>query len=120
MQTKTESAEVLYADDRIVTIDAADIADLTGAAAVNPRRRIRVCGALTDVAMSWARKSARGRLPTRKTGALSEAGMIGTRAVLIWRASCPEMGLQRSLSPHRKPHAATPVASIRRANFAIL
>src|SRR5580704_9266068 len=43
METKTESAEVLYADERIVTIDAADIADLAGAAAVNPRRRIRVC-----------------------------------------------------------------------------
>lgn len=43
MRTKTESAEVLYADDRIVTVDSAGIADLKRAAENNERRRIRLC-----------------------------------------------------------------------------
>jgi len=40
---RTENAEVLYADDRIVTIDAAAITDLKRAAEGNARKRIRVC-----------------------------------------------------------------------------
>jgi cupin fold WbuC family metalloprotein len=43
MRTKTESAEVLYAEERIVTVDAAAIATLAEAANRNPRRRIRLC-----------------------------------------------------------------------------
>jgi len=43
MRTKRESAEVLYADDRIVTVDAAAIADLKRAAEGNERKRIRIC-----------------------------------------------------------------------------
>jgi len=43
MRTKTESAEVLYADNRIVTVDSAAVADLKRAAANNERRRIRLC-----------------------------------------------------------------------------
>jgi cupin fold WbuC family metalloprotein len=40
---RTENAEVLYADDRIVTVDAALISDLKRAAAGNARKRIRIC-----------------------------------------------------------------------------
>lgn len=43
MRTRTESAEVLYADDPIVTVDAADIAALKRAAEGNLRRRARLC-----------------------------------------------------------------------------
>ena len=43
MRTKHENAEVLYADDRIVTVDAAAVADLKRAAEGNARKRIRVC-----------------------------------------------------------------------------
>lgn len=43
MRTRAESAEVLYAGDGIVTIDAATVADLKRQAAGNPRRRIRLC-----------------------------------------------------------------------------
>ena len=43
MRTRTESPEVLYADDPIVTVDAGDIASMKRAAENNPRRRIRLC-----------------------------------------------------------------------------
>ncbi|HWW85834.1 MAG TPA: WbuC family cupin fold metalloprotein [Vicinamibacterales bacterium] len=43
MHTKRESSEVLYAEDRIVTVDAAAIADLRLGATGNERRRIRLC-----------------------------------------------------------------------------
>ena len=43
MRTKTESAEVLYADERIVTVDAATIAEMKRGAEHNERRRIRLC-----------------------------------------------------------------------------
>jgi cupin fold WbuC family metalloprotein len=43
MRTRTESAEVLYAGDPIVTVDAADIAAMKRAAESNPRRRVRLC-----------------------------------------------------------------------------
>jgi cupin fold WbuC family metalloprotein len=43
MQTRVESAEVLYATDGIVTVDAAAIAELKRDAGANPRRRIRLC-----------------------------------------------------------------------------
>jgi cupin fold WbuC family metalloprotein len=43
MRTKTESAEVLYADERIVTVDAATIAEMKRGAEQNERRRIRLC-----------------------------------------------------------------------------
>jgi len=41
-----ESAEVRYATDDIVLVDAADVARLNEAAAQNPRRRIRLCAHL--------------------------------------------------------------------------
>lgn len=40
---RAENAEVLYADDRVVTIDATAIAELKRAAERNARKRIRVC-----------------------------------------------------------------------------
>jgi cupin fold WbuC family metalloprotein len=43
MQTKRESPEVFYADERIVTVDASAIAEMTRAASANERRRIRLC-----------------------------------------------------------------------------
>jgi cupin fold WbuC family metalloprotein len=43
MHTKAESAEVLYADERIVTVDAAGISEMRLAADKNDRRRIRLC-----------------------------------------------------------------------------
>jgi cupin fold WbuC family metalloprotein len=43
MQTRVESAEVLYAADAIVTVDAAAIEALKRDAGRNPRRRIRLC-----------------------------------------------------------------------------
>jgi cupin fold WbuC family metalloprotein len=43
MRTRTESAEVLYADDSIVTVDASDVAAMKRAADGNPRRRVRLC-----------------------------------------------------------------------------
>jgi cupin fold WbuC family metalloprotein len=43
MPPRVESAEVLYATERIVTVDARGIAELKRAAAGNPRRRIRLC-----------------------------------------------------------------------------
>ena len=43
MHTKVENPEVLYADDRIVTVDAAAIAEMKRGAAANDRRRIRLC-----------------------------------------------------------------------------
>jgi cupin fold WbuC family metalloprotein len=43
MRTRTESPEVLYADDPIVTVDAGDIDAMKRAAESNPRRRIRLC-----------------------------------------------------------------------------
>jgi cupin fold WbuC family metalloprotein len=43
MKTRTESPEVLYAEDPIVTVDAGDIDAMKRAAEGNPRRRIRLC-----------------------------------------------------------------------------
>jgi cupin fold WbuC family metalloprotein len=43
MRTRTESAEVLYADERIVTVDSAAIDEMKRAAESNERRRIRLC-----------------------------------------------------------------------------
>jgi cupin fold WbuC family metalloprotein len=43
MKTAVESAEVLYAKDTIVTVDAAAIDALKRDARRNPRRRIRLC-----------------------------------------------------------------------------
>ncbi|HVZ23104.1 MAG TPA: WbuC family cupin fold metalloprotein [Vicinamibacterales bacterium] len=43
MRAKTESAEVLYATDRIVTVDRAAVEELKRAASRNPRGRIRLC-----------------------------------------------------------------------------
>jgi cupin fold WbuC family metalloprotein len=43
MRTRTESPEVLYGEDPIVTVDAGDIAAMKRAAESNPRRRIRLC-----------------------------------------------------------------------------
>lgn len=43
MRTRTESAEVLYAEDPIVTVDAAGVEALKRTAAGNPRRRARLC-----------------------------------------------------------------------------
>jgi len=43
MHTKLESPEVLYADERIVTVDAAGISEMRLAADKNERRRIRLC-----------------------------------------------------------------------------
>jgi cupin fold WbuC family metalloprotein len=43
LHVKTESAEVLYAEDPIVTVDAAAIEALKRGAMANPRRRIRLC-----------------------------------------------------------------------------
>jgi cupin fold WbuC family metalloprotein len=43
MKTTVESAEVLYATDAVVTVDAAAIAALKRDASRNPRRRIRLC-----------------------------------------------------------------------------
>jgi cupin fold WbuC family metalloprotein len=40
---RVESAEVVYADEGIVTVDSASIAALIRDAAHNPRRRIRLC-----------------------------------------------------------------------------
>jgi len=43
LHATAESAEVLYADDPIVSVDAAAIDVLKRAALMNPRRRIRLC-----------------------------------------------------------------------------
>ena len=43
MKTRTESPEVLYATDRIVTVDDAAVDELKRGANGNPRGRIRVC-----------------------------------------------------------------------------
>src|SRR5215472_17118978 len=43
MRTRIESAEVLYAADDVVTVDAATIAQLKREGERNPRRRIRLC-----------------------------------------------------------------------------
>jgi cupin fold WbuC family metalloprotein len=40
---RIESAEVLYAGDGLVTVDAAEVADLKRGAHQNPRTRIRLC-----------------------------------------------------------------------------
>jgi cupin fold WbuC family metalloprotein len=43
VRARAESAEVRYATDAIVLVDAADVARLEQEAAENPRRRIRLC-----------------------------------------------------------------------------
>jgi cupin fold WbuC family metalloprotein len=43
VRAKAESPEVRYATDRIVLVDAADVARLKGEAENNARRRIRLC-----------------------------------------------------------------------------
>jgi cupin fold WbuC family metalloprotein len=40
---RVESAEVRYAIDAVITVDAEDVAQLKGAAQRNPRRRVRLC-----------------------------------------------------------------------------
>jgi cupin fold WbuC family metalloprotein len=42
-RTRAESAEVLYAGDGLVTVDAGAVAELKRDAARNPRKRIRLC-----------------------------------------------------------------------------
>jgi cupin fold WbuC family metalloprotein len=43
MRTKRENPEVLYADEPVVTVDAAGIEEMKFAAGENARRRIRLC-----------------------------------------------------------------------------
>ena len=43
MRTRVESQEVLYVDEPLVTVAAADIESLKARAGDNPRRRIRLC-----------------------------------------------------------------------------